>query len=104
MLRGYIAGRWRDDAAWATATEYRFWVFPRGFNVWRHIRVERLGLAIFYELGGVASDGLRFFQERVRQSYGISGRFTLERAAIFRADFGFSEDGVNFSVGFGLPF
>ncbi len=104
VLRGYIAGRWRDDAAWAAATEYRFWVFPRGFNVWRHIRVERLGLAVFYELGGVASDGLGFFQERVRQSYGVSGRFTLERAAIFRADFGFSEDGLNFSVGFGLPF
>ena len=104
MLRGYIAGRWRDDAAWAAATEYRFWVFSRGFTVWRHIRVERVGLAIFYEVGGVAENGLGLFQERVRQSYGISGRFTLERAAIFRADFGFSEDGFNFSAGFGLPF
>ena len=104
VLRGYIAGRWRDDAAWAATTEYRVWVIPRGFNVWRHIRVERLGLALFYEVGGVAEDGLAFFQERVRQSYGVSGRFTLERAAIFRADFGFSEDGLNFSAGFGLPF
>lgn len=104
VLRGYIAGRWRDDAAWAATTEYRVWVIPRGFKVWRHIRVERLGLALFYEVGGVAEDGLAFFQERVRQSYGVSGRFTLERAAIFRADFGFSEDGLNFSAGFGLPF
>ena len=50
------------------------------------------------------SGHIAFFQERVRQSYGVSGRFTLERAAIFRADFGFSEDGLNFSAGFGLPF
>ncbi|MDH5587647.1 MAG: BamA/TamA family outer membrane protein [Nitrospirota bacterium] len=104
ILRGYIAGRWRDDAAWAAATEYRVWVFPRGFQVWRHIRIERLGLAAFYEVGGVAENGLEFFQEQVRHSYGISGRFTLERHAIFRADFGFSEDGVNIAAGFGLPF
>jgi hypothetical protein len=104
VLRGYIAGRWRDDAAWAAATEYRVWVLPRGFPVWRHIRVERLGLAVFYEVGSVAGNGVELFQERVRHSYGVSGRFTLERAAIFRADFGFSEDGLNFSAGFGLPF
>jgi outer membrane protein assembly factor BamA len=104
ILRGYIAGRWRDDAAWAVATEYRFWVIPRGFTVWRHIRVERLGLALFYEVGGVAENGFGLFHERVRQSYGISGRATIERAALFRADFGFSEEGLNFSAGFGLAF
>ena len=104
VLRGYIAGRWRDDAAWAAAAEYRFWVLSRGFNVWRHIRIERLGLAFFYEAGAVAKDGFELIHERVRHSYGIGGRFTLERAAIFRADFGFSEDGLNFSAGFGLPF
>jgi hypothetical protein len=104
VLRGYIAGRWRDDAAWVAATEYRFWVLPRGFKVWRHIRVERVGLAVFYEVGGVGKDAFGLFHERVRKSYGVSGRFTLERAAIFRADFGFSEEGLNFSAGFGLPF
>ncbi len=104
ILRGYIAGRWRDDAAWAAATEYRVWVFPRGFPVWRHIRIERLGLAAFYEAGNVAKNGRELFKEQVRHSYGISGRFTLERHAIFRADFGFSEDGVNIAAGFGLPF
>ncbi len=103
-LRGYIAGRWRDDAAWEAAAEYRFWVIPRGFTVWRQIRVERLGLALFYEVGGVAEDGIGFFHERVRQSYGVSARATVERAAIFRADFGFSEEGFNFSAGFGLAF
>ena len=102
-LRGYIAGRWRDDASWEAATEYRVWVFPRGFTVWRHLRIERVGMAVFYEVGNVAENGIELFQERVRQSYGIGGRFTMERAAIFRADFGFSEDDLNFSAGFGLP-
>jgi hypothetical protein len=103
-LRGYIAGRWRDDASWEAATEYRVWVFPRGFTIWRHLRIERVGMAVFYEVGNVAENGIELFQERVRHSYGIGGRFTMERAAIFRADFGFSEDGLNFSAGFGLPF
>ncbi len=38
------------------------------------------------------------------QSYGVSGRVTIERAALFRADFGFSDEGFNFSAGFGLSF
>ncbi|MAG31404.1 MAG: hypothetical protein CL908_11020 [Deltaproteobacteria bacterium] len=104
LLRGYIAGRWRDDAAWAAVSEYRFWVVPRGVTIWRHIRVERIGAALFYEVGGVAENGSGFFHERVRQSYGISGRATIERAALFRADLGFSEEGLNFSAGFGLAF
>lgn len=103
-LRGYVAGRWRDDASWIAAAEYRFWFVPRGFTVWRHIRVERLGAAIFYEVGGVAENGFGLFHERVRQSYGVSARATVERTALFRADFGFSEEGFNFSAGFGLSF
>lgn len=104
LLRGYIEGRWRDDALWIAAAEYRFWVIPRGFTVWRHIRVERIGAAVFYEVGGVGEDGFALFHERVRQSYGFSGRVTIERAALFRMDFGFSEEGLNFSAGFGLSF
>jgi len=104
LLRGYIAGRWRDDALWTAAAEYRFWVIPRGFTIWRHIRIERIGAALFYEVGGVAENGYGLFHERVRQSYGISGRATIERAAIFRLDFGFSEEGLNFAAGFGLSF
>lgn len=104
ILRGYIEGRWRDNAAWAAAAEYRFWVIPRGFTIWRHIRVERLGAALFYEVGGVADDGFSLFHSGVLQSYGVSVRATVERAAIFRADFGFSDEGFNFSAGFGLPF
>ncbi len=104
LLRGYISGRFRDDALWAAAAEYRFWVFSRGFTLWRHIRIERIGAAGFYEVGGVAEDGIELFGERVRQSYGVSARAAVERAALFRADFGFSEDGFNFSAGFGLAF
>ncbi len=103
-LRGYIEGRWRDDAAWTAATEYRFWVLPRGFKVWRHIRVERVGAALFYEVGAVAGEGTSFIRERVRQSYGVGLRATIERAALFRVDVGFSEEGVNVAAGFGLSF
>ena len=31
-------------------------------------------------------------------------RVGLERAATFRADFGFSGEGLNFTLAFGLPF
>jgi hypothetical protein len=40
----------------------------------------------------------------VRSSYGFGLRATLERAAPFRADIGFSGDGFNISAGFGLSF
>ena len=104
LLRGYIAGRWRDDALWTAAAEYRFWLIPRGFTIWRHIRIERIGAAVFYEVGSVAENGYGLVHERVRQSYGFSGRATIERAALFRLDFGFSEEGLNFAAGFGLSF
>jgi len=104
LMRGFIEGRWRDDALWTAAAEYRFWVVPRGFTVWRHIRVERLGAAFFYEVGAVGEDGFALFDSHVRQSYGVSGRATIERAALFRLDFGFSEEGLNFAAGFGLAF
>jgi hypothetical protein len=104
IQRGYIEGRWRDDAVWTAATEYRFWLLPRGFTVWRHIRVERLGAALFYEVGGVGDNAPALFHQSLIQSYGVSGRITVERAALFRADFGFSKEGFNFSAGFGLSF
>ncbi len=104
IQRGYIEGRWRDDAVWTAATEYRFWVLPRGFTVWRHIRVERVGAAVFYEVGGVGENGSALFHESLIQSYGVSARVTVERAALFRADFGFSDEGFIFSAGFGLSF
>jgi outer membrane protein assembly factor BamA len=104
ILRGYIAGRWRDDAAWAAAVEYRFWIVPRGFTLWKNIRIERIGGAVFYEAGAVAADGSDLPRERVRHSYGFGGRATIERAVLFRLDLGFSEEGMNLAAGFGLSF
>lgn len=104
IQRGYIAGRWRDDALWAAAAEYRFWVIPRGFTVWRNIRVERIGGALFYEAGGVGEDGLDLLHSRVLHTYGFGGRATIERAVLFRLDLGFSKEGLNLAAGFGLSF
>ena len=103
-LRGFVDGRWRDRAAWQAAAEYRFWVIPRGVSITRNVRIERLGLALFYEVGAVAEDVGAIFHSRVAQSYGFGFRIGLERAAIFRLDLGFSEDGSNFAAGFGLSF
>lgn len=104
--RGYVAGRFRDDAAWYAVAEYRFWVLPRGIPIpfTRAIRIERVGLAPFYEIGSVATDVPRLFEARVRQSYGIGLRATLERLAPFRLDVGFSEEGVEVTARFGLSF
>lgn len=104
LQRGYIAGRWRDDASWTTGAEYRFWVIPRGFTVYKNIRVERIGGAFFYEAGGVGEDGLDLLNSRVVHTYGFGGRATIERAVLFRLDLGFSREGVNLAAGFGLTF
>ena len=104
--RGFIAGRFRDEASWYGVAEYRFWVLPRGFRIpfSRTLRVERVGLAPFYEIGSVAGDVPRLFESRVRHSYGIGVRATLERLAPFRVDVGFSEEGAEVTARFGLSF
>ena len=102
--RGYIDGRWRDRAAWQGSTEYRFWVIPRGFPIARNIRIERVGLAAFYEVGAVADAWPGIFHARLAHSYGGGLRISLERAVLFRMDLGFSEEGLNFAAGFGVPF
>jgi hypothetical protein len=102
-LRGYVRGRFRDEASWLGAAEYRFWVLSRGLPLWGPIRIERVGLAAFYELGSVARSPAKLFESRVRQSYGVGLRVTLERAAPFRIDIGFAPGGeVNVIARFGL--
>ncbi|HEY7138690.1 MAG TPA: BamA/TamA family outer membrane protein [Methylomirabilota bacterium] len=103
-LRGYIANRFTDNSAWHAVAEYRFWVIPRGFRLTRAIRIERVGLAVFGELGTVAPSLGDLPQARVHASYGIGLRFSLERIAVFRTDLGFSDEGTNLSVSFGLSF
>jgi len=105
-LRGFIAGRFRDRALWHASAEYRFWVLARGFAVpfAKTFRVERVGLALFADVGSVSGDWPGLFDAQVQASYGVGFRVALERAAPFRIDVGFSEDGVEVTAGFGLPF
>ena len=84
--------------------EYRFWVIPRGFRITRTIRVERVGLALFGELGTVAPSLGDLPQAKVHASYGVGLRISLERVAMFRTDIGFSDEGTNLTIAFGLSF
>jgi len=103
-LRGDINGRWRDTAVWSASAEYRFWWLPRGFKITDSIRVERLGLALFYDIGGLAPDWPGLFISRPIHSFGPSLRISLERGAPFRVDFGWSsENDMNITAKFGLP-
>ncbi len=103
-LRGYLADRFTDRAAWHASAEYRFWVIPRGFSITDSIRVERLGLAPFYDIGTVAPDVPGLADARAHHSYGIGLRATLERTALFRCDFGWSKDQFAVNVAYGLSF
>lgn len=103
-LRGYIQNRFTDKAAWHATGEYRFWVIPRGFRVTDAIRVERVGLALFYDIGTVGDSLGDLFSSTVHDSYGVSMRLSLERTALFRADLGFSAEGTNFTFAYGLSF
>jgi len=103
-LRGFIEGRFRGDASWTAGVEHRIWILTRGIPITDTIRIERVGVAGFYEIGSVAGDGVSLFSSRVQHSYGFGLRATLERIAPFRLDFGFSKDGMNLTAGFGLSF
>lgn len=103
-LRGYIAHRFTGHSAWHATAEYRLWVIPRGVAFTRTIRIERIGLALFFDVGTVANSLDKLPEARVHWSPGIGFRFSLERTAMFRVDMGFSDEGVNFTAGFGLPF
>jgi hemolysin activation/secretion protein len=103
-LRGYIENRFTGQAFWHASAEYRFWIVPRGFSVTDTMRVERLGAALFYDIGTVSNGLSGLWSETVHDSYGIGFRFSLERTAQFRADLGFSKEGTNFSFGYGQSF
>jgi hypothetical protein len=103
-LRGYIGNRFTDRSAWHAAAEWRLWVIPRGLAITDTIRFERFGVALFYELGSVAPRVSEFDDARIHDSYGFSLRTCLERTALFRADFGFGDEGMAFTLNFGLSF
>ncbi len=103
-LRGFVRGRFRDDAAWLGTAEYRFWLLERGIGFTRVLRIERLGAALFYDAGTVGDHLIQQFGNKVEHSYGVSLIASLERALPVRANFGFSRDGANITFGFGLSF
>ena len=99
-LRGYAPHRWTARAAWHAGVEYRLWVMPRGFWVIPgSVRIERIGIAFFYEVGGVANELSDLQDEDVLSSAGVSIRISLERTGLFRGDIGFSDEGTNIAGG-----
>jgi hypothetical protein len=103
-LRGYIGDRFTGRATWHASAEWRFWTLPRGFGITDSIRVERLGLAPFYDCGSVAGNLSDLRTATVRDSYGLGFRCSFERTALFRLDVGRSREETTFCIAYGLSF
>ncbi len=103
-LRGYLADRFTDRAAWHAAVEWRLWVVPRGYSFTDTIRIERFGLAPFIDLGSVAASAPDLRDSPVKQSYGIGFRAMFERDAVFRLDIARSSEQVGVNFAFGMAF
>jgi hypothetical protein len=103
-LRGFIQNRFTDRAAAHAAVEYRVNLIPRGIAFTDTVRIERIGLGVFYE-GGTVADGIEDLHDgRYLDSYGLGFRVAFSREAVFRIDWGFSDDGANFTLAFGNSF
>lgn len=103
-LRGYIQRRFTDRAAWHGSVEYRFAVIPRGVRITDTIRIERIGAALFYDVGTVAPSVRRFDEARIRDSYGLGLRIGFQREAVFRIDYGISSEDRLLTISFGNSF
>lgn len=103
-LRGYIQNRFTDRAAAHFSAEYRVNVITRGIAFTDTIRIERIGFALFYDGGTVASDFDGLDDGRYLDSYGFGLRFGFAREALFRVDFGYGDEGSNFTIAFGNSF
>jgi hypothetical protein len=103
-LRGFIQNRFTDRAAAHASIEYRVNLIPRGIAFTDTVRIERIGLGVFYE-GGTVADGIEDLHDgRYLDSYGLGFRVAFSREAVFRIDWGFSDDGANFTLAFGNSF
>lgn len=103
-LRSYVENRFTGESACHGSVEYRFGVIPRGHRFTDTIRIERIGLAVFADLGTVA-DGLgELGDARWHHSYGTGLRIAFSREASFRVDWAFGEEGPNFTIAFGNSF
>lgn len=103
-LRGYIQNRFTDRAAAHFSIEYRVNLIERGYAFTDTVRIERVGLALFYDCGTVASDFDRLDNGRFLDSYGAGLRLAFSREAVFRVDFGYGAEGSNFTIAFGNSF
>ncbi|MCZ6533158.1 MAG: BamA/TamA family outer membrane protein [SAR324 cluster bacterium] len=104
-LRGYPFNRWRDRVAVFHGLDLRFNI-PLGieldFLLARGI-VEDLQLALFYEVGQVASSQNSTLYDDMRQSYGAGVRVLLQ-AIVLRLDLGLSEEGPQTHLTIGHSF
>lgn len=103
-LRGYIQNRFTDRAAAHASVEYRIQLIPRGITFTDTIRIERIGLGVFYECGTVAHGIEDLHDGRFLDSYGFGLRLAFSREATFRVDFGYGDEGSNFTLAFGNSF
>ncbi len=103
-LRGYIQRRFTDRAAAHATVEYRFAVVPRGIRFTDTIRFERISTALFYDFGTIAGRLGRFDRAKYLDSYGVGLRIGLQREAVFRIDFGISDEDRILSIAFGNNF
>jgi hypothetical protein len=103
-LRGYLGDRWTDRAAWNAGVEWRIWLVPRGLTFTRSIRIERLGIAPFADLGAVAGRVQQFDRSPPKWALGTGLRVGFERNAIFRIDLARSPEQFAVNIDFGMPF
>lgn len=103
-LRGFIQNRFTDRASAHASAEYRVNLIPRGITFTDTVRIERLGLAVFYE-GGTVAPGIESLHDaRYHDSYGFGLRMAFAREAVFRVDWGYGTEGTNFTIAFGNTF
>lgn len=103
-LRSFIENRFTDRAAAHAAIEYRFSLVPRGYAFTDTVRIERVNLALFAEVGTVAAGVEELDAARWHHSYGVGLRIGFSREASFRIDVGYGDEGSNFTIAFGNPF
>lgn len=103
-LRGYIQNRFTDRAAAHFTAEYRVNLITRGITFTDTVRIERIGLGIFYDGGTVAGGAEDLHDGRYLDSYGFGFRVAFSREATFRVEWGYGDEGTNFTLAFGNSF
>lgn len=103
-LRGYIQNRFTDRAATHFSAEYRVNLIERGITFTDTVRIERIGVGIFYDCGTVAPGIEDFADGRFLDSYGFGFRMAFSREAVFRVEWGYGDEGTNFTLAFGNSF